>query len=103
MQLLEVAVGKKTSEDLLKAQLNLFSAQSALADPTLAVEQADKKKQDLIDRIALAQTSLGIHTTYVNSLQAVMTIVAPVSGQFKLGVAALSFVKKGDVVGEIDI
>jgi biotin carboxyl carrier protein len=95
----QVQTGAKNQDDLAEAQINLFSAQSAYADASLAADQAPKKKQDLLDKIAIAQESLNIHSSYVAAMQQSMTLTAPIAGQFSLSVAVGSFVKKGDTVG----
>jgi biotin carboxyl carrier protein len=97
----EISTGQKKQDDLYAAQINLFSAQSAAADASLAADQTTKKKQDLLDKIAIAQDSLNVHSTYVAAMQAAMTIVAPIAGQFSLLVASGSFVKKGDTIGTL--
>jgi len=94
-------VGQVTPVDVAAAHKDLLSAQSALADATVALNQAPAKKVDMIDKMKLASDTLSVHKKYLDAMKNAMTIYSPVSGEFKVYVGVGLFVKKGHILGEI--
>lgn len=98
----QVKVGQVTAADVAVAQKDLASAQSALTDATVAANQAPAKKQDALDKMTVAKNSLADHKTYIQSMQAALTITSPAQGTLNIEVGPGSYVRRGHLLGEVD-
>ena len=94
-------VGEMTMEDVEAAQVTLLSLSRQQADAILAADQAEKKKQDMIDKLAITKGELDHHEHYLAQIKSSLTITAPTDGYFKALVAAGGAVKKGHNLGEM--
>ncbi len=94
-------VGEMTMEDVEAAQVTLLSLSRQQADAILAADQAEKKKQDMIDKLAITKGELDHHEHCLAQIKSSLTITAPTDGYFKALVAAGGTVKKGHSLGEM--
>ena len=97
----EHAVGKVSVLDIYTETLALSPIYRSQIDAKLAADQAEKKKQDMIDKFAITKSELQNHETYLQAPKSAMTITASLDGTFNALVCVGSFVKKGHTVGEI--
>jgi len=82
------------------------TADSKLAeylDAKLRAEQADRRKQDIIDKITLAKTKLALHKNLVSERRAAMNIYAESGGTVAVYIEVGKFAKRGHTLGEIEI
>jgi hypothetical protein len=77
-------------------------AETAYLDANVAASHAERKRDDLIDKITSAKNKLAREDTYVTTMQAAMSISSPSDGRFIGYVGVNSFVKKGQEIGDIN-
>jgi phage terminase Nu1 subunit (DNA packaging protein) len=104
VQLVEdgVPVGQYTAEDLNQAKIRAIQAETAYLDANLAASHAERKQNDLIDKITSAKNKLSREQIYVTAMQAAMSITSHVDGNFIGYIGVNFFVKKGQEIGEIN-
>ena len=75
--------------------------QIELLDAKIAASQADRRKQDALDKINLAKNKLARHREILLQYRSALKILSAVDGVFTSLVQVGSFVKKGHVLGEL--
>jgi hypothetical protein len=86
---------------LRDAQITAAQAQCAYLDAELSASHAERKKLDLLDKIASAKNKLAREQDYLSAMAAGLTILSPNAGQFTGHVSPGAFLKKGQVAGEV--
>jgi hypothetical protein len=95
------SVNLDSKERLPPTHKTLLSLSRQQADAILAADQAEKKKQDMIDKLAITKGELDHHEHYLAQIKSSLTITSPTDGYFKALVAAGGAVKKGHILGEM--
>jgi biotin carboxyl carrier protein len=97
----QVQLGTLDKSEYLAIVLNYTAIKTNYLDAELASNQAEKKKQELIDKISLAKDKLRLEEDALADLMMSMEVKANADGNFTSSVAVGSFIKKGHLLGRI--
>lgn len=92
-----------TYRDFNDMQIAQVQAKNAVVDANLAASHAAQKKIDLQDKIAAAKSKLIREQAYLMRMRKALIVEATSAGIFKAQAAVGSFLRKGKVIGEIEI
>lgn len=95
-------VGEITDVDLLNVQIKAASAASAFLDADLASRHAERKRNDMADKLSITRNTLRYEQTYLSMIANSLTIISQISGTFVVAVARGSFVRRGHILGTIN-
>jgi hypothetical protein len=84
------------------AKISSVQATSAYLDAILSASHAERKKIDLVDKLTSAKNKLSREVTYIDTMKIGLTILFSFNGTFKARVAANAFLKKGQIIGELE-
>jgi hypothetical protein len=94
-------LGMNKIHDVDDALNSLDKANNDYLDADIAVKQASRKKQEALDKIALAKKKLDFIDTLNAARAGALTLTAVTAGTFTTEVGVGSFVQKGHHVGSI--
>jgi hypothetical protein len=100
---LRVSLGQATLDELDNAQIKLLQSQNAQIDAHLASSHAILKKIDLQDKINTAKNKIARDKLYLDAMNGSLHISSGIAGTFFPNAVAGSFVRKGHVLGKINL
>lgn len=95
-------VGQVGQKEVDQANVDAIQAKTAFLDSELSSTHAELKKNDMIDKIASAKNKLIRESTYLETMNGCLSIIAPVSGTFTASSGSGFFLKKGEIIAELD-
>jgi len=96
-------IGGVDPQHLLTAQIATLQAQIALIDAHLASSHADRKKNDMLDKIASTKTKIDADQAYLEEMGNALTVLAARNGRFTPAISLGSFVRKGHELGTFSL
>jgi hypothetical protein len=83
--------------------VTIYQAKSAKIDAELSASQAERKKNDLLDKINSAKGRLSTEEVFLDTMTKAMTIMSPETGVFSPTTAVGLFLKRGTPIGVLEI
>lgn len=91
------------AHDFYQSQIKLASVTGIYDDAILEASQIDKKVQDAHDGLNVANDQLAKEEALLQEMRARMTVQAPVAGRFVAKTLTSLFVRKGHLLGTINV
>jgi hypothetical protein len=98
-----VDTGHATLDELENAQIKVIQSQNSQIDAHLASSHAARKKVDMQDKIVTAKNKIDRDKQYLDEMGKALTIISGVTGTFYPNAFAGAFVRKGHVLGKINL
>jgi hypothetical protein len=101
---IQVSQGQNTHANLYAEDIKLIQVTNAKLDADLASSHAERKKIDLQDKLASASSKIVRDRDFLNAMDNALTIRSTINnGTFHPATIVNSFVRKGHVLGRIEL
>jgi hypothetical protein len=98
-----IQIGTAPNEEVYQAQKALAPMASSYEDAILAADKIELHVKDARDRLRLSQEQLEREQAFLEDMTKRMTVASAVAGSFFAHVLEGAFVRKGHLLGEIEI